>query len=254
MVYHVYGERKGSLSEPWTEEEESVYVEHFLAHGVTPRQFEKLLSKATRLIVPRGVILVESGTKLDSVYLVIEGCTMARSNLSEKVTAASSVPGNRNVLAGGDSGAWIGELAFLEKFSNSKFEWRTDGPSPTPSIQNTVNSKEKVLKPNNLQELEKDDNKNLRRKNLEQHHRTESSPIIEPKAARIAILSYTASQESVVLEWKHEDLAEILNSSVDMRASMTRAMTAAVVGKVVNLYTSKPTVQKPSAWWHRRKV
>jgi len=231
MVYHIYGERKGSLSKPWTEEEESVYVEHFLTHGVTPRQFEKFLSKAIRLIVPRGVVLVERGTKLESVYLVIEGCTMARSTLSEKVTAASSVPGNRNVLAGGDSGAWIGELAFLEKFSNSTFEWRIDGPSPIPSIQNTVNSKEGVLKPSHSQELEKDNNENQRR----------------------AILSYTASQDSVVLEWTHEDLAEILNSTSDMRASMTRAMTAAVVGKVVNLYTSKPKVEEPSAWWYKRK-
>jgi len=105
MVYYIYEERKGPLSKPWTEEEESVYMEHFQSHGVTPRQFEKLMSKANRIIVPRDIVLVERGSKFESVYLVIEGATIAHSSLAKKVTAASSVSGNKEILAGGDSGA-----------------------------------------------------------------------------------------------------------------------------------------------------
>lgn len=245
MVYNIYEERRGSLSKPWTEEEESVYGEHFLPHGVTPRQFEKLLSKASRLILPRGIVLVERGSKFESVYLVTEGYMMARSTMSRKVTAASSVPGNRNVLAGGDSGAWIGELAFLEKCGNSTFGSHSGESSPVSSVQKTVNG---VLKPNHSKEVKME----LKKSN-DQHHHTESSSIVQPKAGKIALLSYTASQDSVVLEWKHEDLAEILNSSADMRASLTRAMTAAVVGKVVNLYMSKAEVKEQGHWWNWRK-
>jgi len=246
MVYYIYEERKGSLSKPWTEEEESVYMEHFRTHGVTPRQFEKLLSKASRIILPRGIVLVERGSKFESVYLVIEGVTMARSKLAKKVTAASSVPGNREILTGGDSGAWIGELAFLEKFSNL-------GGSPSSSIQTNINSIEGAMKPNQSLELDKKSNSDEHKKNHEQHHTNDPSSIIQPNATRIALLSYTASQDSVVLEWTHEDLAEILNSSVDIRGSLTRAMTAAVVGKVVNLYTSKAVMTEPGAWWHWKK-
>jgi len=244
MVYYIYEERKGPLSKPWTEEEESVYMEHFQTHGVTPRQFEKLLSRASRIILPRGIVLVERGSKFESVYLVIEGVTMARSTLAKKVTAASSVPGNKEILAGGDSGAWIGELAFLEKFSNL-------GGSPSSSIQTNINLIEGAMKPNQSAELDKQGNSD--KNNHEKHHTNDPSSIIQPKATRIALLSYTASQDSVVLEWTHEDLAEILNSSGDIRSSLTRAMTAAVVGKVVNLYTSKAVMTEPGAWWHWKK-
>jgi len=101
--------------------------------------------------------------------------------------------------------------------------------------------------------LDKNSDGDSHKKNRKQNHKNEPSSISQPKAARIALLSYTASQDSVVLEWNHEDLAEILNSSIDIRRSLTRAMTAAVVGKVVNLYTSQAVMPEPVAWWPWKK-
>jgi len=68
--------------------------------------------------------------------------------------------------------------------------------------------------------------------------------------SRNAMLTYVATEDSVLLQWKFEDLAEILHSSVEMRANLTRAMTASVVKKVVNLYTSKSIGD--SWWWKKR--
>jgi len=59
--------------------------------------------------VQKGEIIIGA---LEYVYLVVGGKTEASIHL----TYASSLPGNCVRQKGGDSGAWIGEIAFLEKF------------------------------------------------------------------------------------------------------------------------------------------
>ncbi len=117
MVYHIYEERKGRPKQ-FTKEECDVYEEHFVPHAVTPRQFEKLLSKAKILKLKRGEVLLQGGESYSSVYLVVSGATEAiTGTMSRRVTAASSRRGHKDVLKGGDAGAWVGELAFLEYLS-----------------------------------------------------------------------------------------------------------------------------------------
>ena len=51
------------------------------------------------------------------------------------------------------------------------------------------------------------------------------------------ILTYTARQDStLVFEWEFEDLAKLLTTSTELRSAVSRAMTAAVIGKVLNFY------------------
>lgn len=98
-----------------TEDQEKLFVSHFMSHGVTPKQYERILQKATKLSFKKGHILVRSGDKLDKVYLVAEGATRALV-LGRFVTAASTNPDTKgDQKAGGDSGAWIGEMAFLDR-------------------------------------------------------------------------------------------------------------------------------------------
>merc|ERR1711933_515327 len=75
--------------------------------------------------------------------------------------------------------------------------------------------------------------------------------VINQLTSGTALNTYVAKQESVLLEWKYEDLAEILNSSAEMRANLMRALTASVMKKVVNLYTSKNIGEDP--WWKWQK-
>ena len=117
MAYYILEERKG-ITRQFTKEEEDVYEEHFLPYGVTPRQYEKLLNKSTKVKLKRGEILIHKDDTFHAVYLVTNGSTSGLNMLSRRVTAASSVRGNRDKLRGGDAGAWIGELAFLELLGN----------------------------------------------------------------------------------------------------------------------------------------
>ena len=49
----------------------------------------------------------------------------------------------------------------------------------------------------------------------------------------------------MVDEWDFVELADLMRSSSELRSSVSRAKTAAVVGKVVNLYISKADANTP---------
>ena len=54
-----------------------------------------------------------------------------------------------------------------------------------------------------------------------------------------ALHTIICTEDATLRMWSHNDLEEILRTSPDMRAAMTRSMTAAVVGKVVNFTVSR---------------
>jgi CRP-like cAMP-binding protein len=171
-----------------SEEQQKIFVNHFMSHGVTPKQYERILHKARKLKMKKGEILVRSGEKLEHIYLVTEGSTRALI-LGRFVTAASTnqlTKGDQK--AGGDSGAWIGEMAFLD----------------------------------NLWELEEG-----------------KTPGAAKKKAGAAIYTITCDEDCSVLSWSHEDMANLMGMSLDLRSALTRAMTSALVGKVVNLTVSR---------------
>jgi hypothetical protein len=59
------------------ESHSSVFVEFFMPHGITPKQFERIDKTAKRFKLKKGELLVQKGDKLDHVYLIIEGSTQA---------------------------------------------------------------------------------------------------------------------------------------------------------------------------------
>jgi hypothetical protein len=178
------------------EEQEELFVEHFMPHGVTPKQYEKIENKAKKFCLKKGKFLIRTGDKLDRVYLVCEGSTHAHifgRRLSAQSTSKET-KGDKKV--GGDSGAWVGEMTFLETFGSK-------------------------LKKNDNMELKQGKNGNL------------SSNL------GISLYSVLADEDCTVMSWSHDELAELMKSSTDLRAALTRAMTSAIVGKVVNLTVSR---------------
>jgi len=276
MAYYILEEREGKTRQ-FTAEEENVYEEHFLPYGVTPRQYEKLLNIAEKVKLPRGKILIQQAELFDSVYLVTSGSTDGMTNMSRRVTAASSTKGNRNALAGGDAGAWIGELAFMgylehgrEKQNLSKKDpSSSDGGSGSGSgvvdVASTLataasNSVARTLataaaKPKSNEDANKSndhENASLPNNGSDKNtvQRTNSQTNHAPNMYNDkAILTYIANQDSVLYKWDFKALAVLLNSSTELRLSVTRAMTAAVMNKVVNLYISKNDVNLPM--WKR---
>jgi len=191
-----------------------------MPHGVTPKQFKRIMERAEVVKLPKNQRLHGQDEVIHHVYLVVKGHTRA-SVLGRYMTAASSQPGNSVTKRGGDSGAWIGEMVFLERY------WDQHHPP----------SKKAIKKYSSNEEGEDDED--------DPEVKEDEAKTMEYSKYR-AIYTITAKDDCELLQWSHEDLDKILSSSTDMRSAMTRAMTAAVVGKVVNFTVSKSS--ESSAW------
>jgi CRP-like cAMP-binding protein len=113
-IWDIFHERTAEVH--MTAEQERIFVDYFMDHGVTPKQFSWVEENAETNSVKQGETLIQKGDIIDRVFLVLKGSTHAHI-LGQRLTAASSSPQTRgDQLEGGDSGAWIGEMAFLDWF------------------------------------------------------------------------------------------------------------------------------------------
>ena len=116
-ILQILHERKARVV--LTEQQQAIFINYFMPHGVTPKQFEMVWNKAKLVTRYRGDIITMAGTPMTHIALVIQGTTKANI-LGRHLTAASSAPSSKQKV-GGDSGAWIGEMAFLEQtFENER--------------------------------------------------------------------------------------------------------------------------------------
>jgi CRP-like cAMP-binding protein len=205
-----------------TEEQEKYFVDHFMPHGITPKQFERLENKATKFCLKKGELLARKGDQLDHLYLVIEGSTHAHIFGRQLTAASTNADTKGDQKAGGDSGAWVGEMAFLDRFwekEQGKYSRRSD----------------------DAEEESLDD---------------KSGEHVPRRVVGAAIYTILADEDCTVMAWSHEDMEELMESSTDLRAALTRAMTSALVGKVVNLTVSRSQKGLPrwttwmSEWKH----
>ena len=70
----------------------------------------------------------------------------------------------------------------------------------------------------------------------------------------MAMYTIIATEDCTICRWSFEDMEKLMSKSVDMRGALTRAMTNAVVGKVVNMTISRAKVPQWTAWladWQR---
>lgn len=197
-IYKILYERNANVV--LTEYEEDIFVEHFMPHGVTPKQFETICQRAKTISYKKGEFIVKQGDPLKHVYLVVKGKTRAN-YMGRRLTAISSAPGCREKKIGGDSGAWVGEMTFLESFG---YKEMNKGAS-------------------------------------------EGDDYVPVEGRRMtAIYTIVAASDCEVLVWSHKDIEQLMMQSTDLRAAMTRAMTAPIVGKVINFTLSMGS--RPKTW------
>jgi CRP-like cAMP-binding protein len=232
-IYQIFDERNASVS--MTEEEEKIFVDFFMPHGVTPKQFERIEKSGKMMVFKKGELLIQKGEKPHSVYLIVEGSTNALI-LGRRLTAASTTIETRGgQKEGGDSGAWVGEMAFLKQF------WEKEQRS---IIQQ---KEEKAASTDTKEKAKENANPNVNVK-----------PI--PTGGGIAeafIYSIIATEDCTVMSWSHKEMEDLMTHSTDLRAALTRAMSSALVGKVVNLAVSRthhdkvPWLEWLKDWKHK---
>jgi CRP-like cAMP-binding protein len=205
-----------------SEEDQEVYAEHFLPHGLTPKQFEIIMKSAKPVTVKKGGVLVRHGDQMDRIYLVMSGATRANI-LGRHLTAVSSAPNNKDRKVGGDSGAWIGEMAFLESY------WERE--------------QKKIKKPEKCDEPSEEGEPSGAGTSMQLKKASQG-----PRALQ-ALYTIVATEDCHLLAWSHEDMEALMSRSIDMRGSITRAMTAAIVGKVINFTVSRKTALPTWSSW-----
>lgn len=217
-IAKIMNEREGKVYlSPY---EEEIYHEHFKPHGVTPKQFEKIMSAGESRIIKKGGVLLRQGEQITSLKLVVRGHTRANV-MGRHLTAMGSARGNRHSMQGGNSGAWIGEMAFLQSL------WDQDQES-TKSLQKKFSKKIS-------NSSDEDATLGSARGNVEGTIiRAGLPPSDEPHGTTIV-----AVEDIELVEWSFEDMQKLMKSSRYIQDSLTRAMTAAVVGKVVNFMVSR---------------
>ena len=223
-IHLILAERSDNVS--MTKDEQALYEEHFLTHGVTPKQFRMILDKSEVVHVPKDQIIVRANQQLDSVYLVVSGRTEA-SILGRHLTYASSLPGNSVRQKGGDSGAWIGEIQFLESFWQKEQMQRRNTKSPMKSFlakqRGDTEDADDTEKVDDVDDEEED---------------FDIDGFSAGRGGK-ALHTIICSEPATLRKWNHSDLDDLLKTSNDMRSAMTRSLTASVVGKVVNFTVSR---------------
>ena len=70
-----------------------------------------------------------------------------------------------------------------------------------------------------------------------------------------AVSTVVAVEDVELIEWSFTDMEMVMKSSRDIQDSLTRAMTAAIVGKVVNLMAQRQSAMpKLSTWLDHWKI
>lgn len=239
-IFQIMQERKGTVH--LTEKEEAVYIQFFMPHGVTPKQFEAIYSHATTINIPQNQCLLKQGEKIQSVYLITHGSTRANI-LGRHLTAASTEPTAHESRMGGASGAWVGEMTFLESY------WLKEQSKHLPAKANASASCNGAK----ADASSSDDAATKRRTSavgsngavkVTARHATP----YQPKTSH-ALYTIVAKEDCTVLRWDFEDMESLLERSTDLRSAMTRAMSAAIVGKVINFTVSRSAGRPTwSAW------
>jgi len=64
-----------------------------------------------------------------------------------------------------------------------------------------------------------------------------------------AIYTVVAKEDCVVWRWSYQDMEKLLSKSADLRAALTRAMTSAIVGKVIDFTVSRSSARPTWQTW-----
>lgn len=203
--------------------EEQVYRDFFAPHGLTPKQFELVIQSATPVSFKKGQAILRQGVTLDHVHLVVQGSTRAHI-LGRHLSAVSSDISKKEAYLGGDSGAWIGEMAFLE------YCWEKE------QKKNNL-----VVPSNGVAESPGDGSGGNGGSSSSSEDGTADALRRHPPGPRTGKSLYTiiATDDCELLRWSFDDMEALFGRSPDIRAAMTRAMTSAIVGKVINFTLSR---------------
>jgi CRP-like cAMP-binding protein len=272
-IYEVVQERAGSVK--LSAEQEQRYSEFFMQHGITPKQFEAIDGRAKILCVKKNQVIVRKGEVLQHVYLIVKGQTRATvlgrfltaaSFRPEAETSSKQTPKHADHRAtAGAAGAWIGEMALLEHVWNEEVKHspkRKRSERATGSDEIGVSEKQTTPEKSEKKTKSIDANNTARVTSTADNNEREqpivvkttrkveaaTATVVKENSNMRAMYTIVAQDDCTVLVWSHAEMKTLMAKSPDMKAALTRAMTAAIVGKVVTFTTSRSSGRQQPTW------
>jgi CRP-like cAMP-binding protein len=245
-----------------TQAQQGIYDQFFMPHGITPKQFERIYNKAEIIHIAKDECLIRKGDRLEYVYLIVDGWTRANI-LGRYLTAGSFQPppdtssSSSSTNKHSSSGAWIGEIAFLEGYWNKEHAGLKRKISEEKNKKASCRSKEDRAEQEltsmaaNLNKSDKYPSDAVVKKQQRISPKSTKAKAVKGDAYNNnglgALYTIVAKEETTILRWTHADMERLLESSPDTRAGLTRAMTAAMAAKVIQFTLSRSSAL-PTSW------
>lgn len=233
-IRDILQERRGATHFP-NKEQERIYHRYFCQHGVTPFEFAAIMKRARIIRLNRGDVLLRQGAPLKRVFLVTQGQTSAQRGHDRRLLMTNDQYHQEAVVQqqGGSAGAWLGDMAFVEHYWNK-------GKLKTLGTRKPVGAEYEIFNNGTTTNI-----RPFWRRRLVRY---------EPQRA---MYSVSAVQDgTIVLAWKHADMEALMKKSSALETTLIRAMTTAIVAKIVAFEATKKaaaalssSTSKRSSWW-----
>lgn len=149
----------------------------------------------------KGDALIRKGESLNQIYLVVDGSTQAHIK-GRHLTAQSTSTDAKLKRLGGDSGAWVGEMTFLDRLGEK--EQQKKAPSKVERPQNEGDGKEAIEKLSESPKVEESEAPSEQKVGAG-----------APALSKTAFVLYTvlAKEDCKVWMWSFEDMETLMSSS-----------------------------------------
>lgn len=243
FITRVLEERHSSVR--LTQQQEDVYIKYFLPHGMTPKQFVNTYDLAELKVYPKGSTIIHPGHENHHVYLIIHGKTIRNLHGRKLLEISSAGDG---MFPNATAGDWYGEMCFLEEYGIKQQEQLQSHTATPPASNASLGSRNQGPIPDNNDSSTPHSAPSIPASLIASRHtfRPRDVPAPEPML-KTAVSALEAEDDVTVLRWTHADMEQLMARSTDLRAALTRAMTAAICGKVINLSVSEHALISPSS-------
>jgi len=190
------------------------------------------------MTLEKGDAIIRKGAALNHIYLVVEGSTQA--HIMGRHLSAQSASASAKLKLGGDSGAWVGEMTFLDRLGEKERLKHTRAPKPAEQrkVEDEVRIEPGAEK--EAEELKLTEEVEKRSEPIK-----ENDDAIAPAQAKTNVVLYTvlAKENCVVWKWSFDDMEAL------MLSSMVRSLLACGIGNPCNWFSLVPHVTAAGPSW-----
>lgn len=157
------------------------------------------------LTLEKGDALIRKGDALNQIYLVVDGSTQAHIQ-GRHLTAQSTSADAKFKRLGGDSGAWVGEMAFLDRLGDKERQKISPKKNDRQKSDGEVKGAEEASQIAKAEE-------SIQRPSEASKEKSGPGESVPLKKA-VVLYTVLAKEDCQVWKWSFEDMESLMSSSI----------------------------------------